>query len=197
MACAIRVSLAPVLPDLPFIGGIGLSILNEPYLDFDLRFVPHLDGVGEHRGVPRSPAEQVAAAPEQQSLSLYSVVYGCRGAIRTTKCDLKPVLEQCLFASTGTGLCHVTKHRRDMTLCGSWVQYQGFPAQPRHDVAPHSAVCHPQAHAWAGIGGGSGHRSLQLVRARSCTSNARSLESGASCCSLFLRSDLPCYVQGC
>ena len=38
MACAIRVSLAPVLPDLPFIGGIGLSILNEPYLDFDLRY---------------------------------------------------------------------------------------------------------------------------------------------------------------
>ena len=37
VACAIRVSLAPVLPDLPFIGGIGLSILNEPYLDFDLR----------------------------------------------------------------------------------------------------------------------------------------------------------------
>ena len=32
-----RVSLAPVLQDLPFVGAISLSILNEPYLDFDLR----------------------------------------------------------------------------------------------------------------------------------------------------------------
>ena len=41
VACAMRVSLAPVLPDLPFIGSLSLSILNEPYLDFDLRHILH------------------------------------------------------------------------------------------------------------------------------------------------------------
>ncbi|KAK9806549.1 hypothetical protein WJX73_010111 [Symbiochloris irregularis] len=39
IACVLRVSLAPVLDDLPFIGGVGLSILDQPYLDFDLRLV--------------------------------------------------------------------------------------------------------------------------------------------------------------
>ena len=47
IACVLRVSLAPVLDDLPFIGGIGLSILDQPYLDFDLRsgLVPSLGGI--------------------------------------------------------------------------------------------------------------------------------------------------------
>ena len=37
IACVLRVTLAPVLDDLPFVGGVGLSILDQPYLDFDLR----------------------------------------------------------------------------------------------------------------------------------------------------------------
>lgn len=43
MACVLRVSLAPVLDDLPFVGAVGLSILDQPYLDFDLRFVNGVD----------------------------------------------------------------------------------------------------------------------------------------------------------
>ena len=32
-----RVSLAPVLDDLPFVGGIALSLMAQPFIDFDLR----------------------------------------------------------------------------------------------------------------------------------------------------------------
>lgn len=37
IACVLRVTLAPILDDLPFVGAVGLSILDQPYLDFDLR----------------------------------------------------------------------------------------------------------------------------------------------------------------
>ena len=37
MSAIMRVSLSPVLDDLPFIGGIALSFMTQPYLDFDLR----------------------------------------------------------------------------------------------------------------------------------------------------------------
>ena len=38
MSAILRVNLSPVLDDLPFIGGIALSFMTQPYLDFDLRF---------------------------------------------------------------------------------------------------------------------------------------------------------------
>lgn len=37
MSAIMRVSLSPVLDDLPFIGGVALSFMTQPYLDFDLR----------------------------------------------------------------------------------------------------------------------------------------------------------------
>ena len=37
MSAILRVNLSPVLDDLPFIGGIALSFMTQPYLDFDLR----------------------------------------------------------------------------------------------------------------------------------------------------------------
>ena len=54
VACAMRVSLAPVLSDLPFIGGISLSILNEPYLDFDLRSFPSIVCLHQMRSCRRA-----------------------------------------------------------------------------------------------------------------------------------------------
>ncbi len=33
----LRVCLAPVLDDLPFVGGISLSLMAQPFIDFDLR----------------------------------------------------------------------------------------------------------------------------------------------------------------
>lgn len=54
IACVLRVSLAPVLDDLPFVGAVGLSILDQPYLDFDLRHARrlHLDaGVARHPSI--------------------------------------------------------------------------------------------------------------------------------------------------
>lgn len=42
MSAIMRVSLSPVLDDLPFIGGIALSFMTQPYLDFDLRFAAGL-----------------------------------------------------------------------------------------------------------------------------------------------------------
>ncbi|CAK0771570.1 hypothetical protein CVIRNUC_003873 [Coccomyxa viridis] len=39
MSAILRVNLSPVLDDLPFIGGIALSFMTQPYLDFDLRLV--------------------------------------------------------------------------------------------------------------------------------------------------------------
>ena len=38
MSAVLRVSLSPVLDDLPFIGGVALSFMTQPYLDFDLRY---------------------------------------------------------------------------------------------------------------------------------------------------------------
>ena len=40
MSAVLRVSLSPVLDDLPFIGGVALSFMTPPYLDFDLRYCP-------------------------------------------------------------------------------------------------------------------------------------------------------------
>lgn len=37
ISAILRVSLAPVLPDLPFVGAVSLSLMTPPYLDFDLR----------------------------------------------------------------------------------------------------------------------------------------------------------------
>ncbi len=37
ISAIMRVSLSPVLDDLPFIGGISLSLMAQPYIDFDLR----------------------------------------------------------------------------------------------------------------------------------------------------------------
>ena len=48
IACVLRVTLAPILDDLPFVGAIGLSILDQPYLDFDLRSVSQ---AGVHAGM--------------------------------------------------------------------------------------------------------------------------------------------------
>jgi len=39
MSAVLRVSLSPVLDDLPFIGGVALSFMTQPYLDFDLRYL--------------------------------------------------------------------------------------------------------------------------------------------------------------
>ncbi|CAL8462063.1 g1594 [Coccomyxa elongata] len=39
ISAIMRVSLSPVLDDLPFIGGISLSLMAQPYIDFDLRLV--------------------------------------------------------------------------------------------------------------------------------------------------------------
>ncbi len=41
VSAILRVSLAPVLPDLPFVGAVSLSLMTPPYLDFDLRCAPH------------------------------------------------------------------------------------------------------------------------------------------------------------
>lgn len=38
ISAIMRVSLSPVLDDLPFIGGISLSLMSQPYIDFDLRY---------------------------------------------------------------------------------------------------------------------------------------------------------------
>lgn len=40
MSAVLRVTLSPVLDDLPFIGGVALSFMTQPYLDFDLRYCP-------------------------------------------------------------------------------------------------------------------------------------------------------------
>ena len=37
MSAVLRVTMSPVLDDLPFIGGVALSFMTQPYLDFDLR----------------------------------------------------------------------------------------------------------------------------------------------------------------
>ncbi|CAL5228044.1 g11108 [Coccomyxa viridis] len=39
MSAVLRVTMSPVLDDLPFIGGVALSFITQPYLDFDLRLV--------------------------------------------------------------------------------------------------------------------------------------------------------------
>ena len=41
VSAILRVSLAPVLPDLPFVGAVSLSLMTPPYLDFDLRRALH------------------------------------------------------------------------------------------------------------------------------------------------------------
>ena len=43
VSAILRVSLAPVLPDLPFVGAVSLSLMTPPYLDFDLRCALHYD----------------------------------------------------------------------------------------------------------------------------------------------------------
>ncbi len=44
MSAVLRVTMSPVLDDLPFIGGVALSFITQPYLDFDLRYI-HLTDV--------------------------------------------------------------------------------------------------------------------------------------------------------
>ena len=48
ISAILRVSLAPVLPDLPFVGAVSLSLMTPPYLDFDLRCRPWPRPAGLH-----------------------------------------------------------------------------------------------------------------------------------------------------
>ena len=52
MSAILRVNLSPVLDDLPFIGGIALSFMTQPYLDFDLRYCCRMPTALQHGAMP-------------------------------------------------------------------------------------------------------------------------------------------------
>ena len=56
MSAILRVNLSPVLDDLPFIGGIALSFMTQPYLDFDLRYCCCMPTALQHDAMPGAAA---------------------------------------------------------------------------------------------------------------------------------------------
>lgn len=58
ISAILRVSLSPVLDDLPFIGGISLSLMAQPCIDFDLR-----------QGLPQDHVHTPASSQELRMMS--------------------------------------------------------------------------------------------------------------------------------
>lgn len=80
ISAILRVSLAPVLPDLPFVGAVSLSLMTPPYLDFDLRRGTPGPGVQCISGASRKAFDGLHLQQGSQSLGSAGLQQGLDSA---------------------------------------------------------------------------------------------------------------------